>query len=99
MAKAGSINRESAENLAISALAFLAGDPERLGRFLSLTGIGPEAIRKAATEPAFLAGVLDHVVSDEALLVAVAAHAGVSPFTVERAQAVLSGKPWEREVP
>ena len=63
MAKAGPINRESAENLAISALAFLAGDPERLGRFLSLTGIGPEAIRKAATEPAFLAGVLDHVVS------------------------------------
>jgi Protein of unknown function (DUF3572) len=99
MAKAGPINRESAENLAISALAFLAGDPERLGRFLSLTGIGPDAIRKAATEPAFLAGVLDHVVSDEALLVAVAAHAGVSPFTVERAQAVLSGKPWEREVP
>ena len=99
MAKAGPINRESAENLAISALAFLAGDPERLGRFLSLTGIGPDAIRKAATEPAFLAGVLDHVVSDETLLVAVAAHAGVSPFTVERAQAVLSGKPWEREVP
>ena len=99
MAKAGPINRESAENLAISALAFLAGDPERLGRFLSLTGIGPEAIRKAATEPAFLAGVLDHVVSDDALLTAVAAHAGVSPLTIERAQAVLSGQPWEREVP
>ena len=64
MAKAGPINRESAENLAISALAFLAADPERLGRFLSLTGIGPEAIRKSAREPAFLAGVLDHVVSD-----------------------------------
>jgi Protein of unknown function (DUF3572) len=99
MAKGGSITRESAENLAIQALAFLAGDPDRLGRFLAGTGIGPQAIRKAAADPAFLAGVLDHVVADEALLLAVAHHAGVSPLTVERAQAVLSGQPWEREVP
>ena len=99
MAKSARITREIAENLAIQALSFLAADPERLGRFLAITGIGPEAIRKAAADPAFLAGVLDHVVSDEALLTAVAAHAGVSPLTIERAQAVLSGRPWEREVP
>ena len=99
MAKAGPINRESAENLAISALAFLAGDPERLGRFLSLTGIGPDAIRKAAADPTFLAGVLDHVVSDEPLLLGVAEHIGVPPQTVEAAHSVLSGGNWEREVP
>ena len=44
-------------------------------------------IRKAAADPAFLAGVLDHVVGDEPLLVAVAAHAGVTPQTIESAQA------------
>jgi len=99
MAKAGSITRETGENLAIAALTFLAADPERLGRFLSLAGIGPDAIRAAAADPAFLAGVLDHVVSDEQLLIGVAAHAGVSPATVEQAQAVLSGHGWEREVP
>ena len=99
MAKGGRITPEIAENLAIQALSFLASDSERLGRFLAVTGIGPEAIRKAAADPAFLAGVLDHVVSDEPLLVAVSAHAGVSPQTYESAQAVLSGNPWEREVP
>ncbi len=98
MPKDGPITPEIGENLAVQALAFLAQDPERLGVFLSLTGIGPAEIRKAAADPAFLAGVLDHVASDEALLRAVAAHAGVSPETVERAHLALSGR-WEREVP
>jgi hypothetical protein len=96
--KQARITREIAENLAISALSFLAGDPERLGAFLAATGIGPEAIRKAAADPAFLVGVLDFVAADEPLLLAVAEHAGVTPETVERAHAALGGQ-GEREVP
>jgi hypothetical protein len=99
MAKGARINRKIAENLAIQALGFMAGDPERLGVFLAATGIGPEMIRKAAADSSFLAGVLDHVCADEGLLVAVAGHAGVAPQDVEHAQAVLSGRPWQREVP
>ena len=98
MPKVPRITREAGENLAISALAFLAEDPDRLGAFLSQSGIGPEMIRKAAADPSFLAGVLDHVVADEPLLLAVAAYAGVSPETVERAHLALSGEP-AREVP
>jgi hypothetical protein len=45
---------EYGENLAILALGFLAGDPERLGRFLSLAGIEPEMIRAAASIRRFL---------------------------------------------
>ena len=92
MPKVPRITRELGENLAISALAFLAEDPERLGAFLSQTGIGPEMIRKAAADPSFLAGVLDHVVADEPLLLAVADYAGVSPETVEQAHLALSGE-------
>jgi hypothetical protein len=99
MAKGAGINRESAEKLAISALGFLAQDQERLGQFLSVTGIGPDMIRKAAADPSFLAGVLDHVCGDEVLLRALAEHAGVRPQDVERAQAALSGGRWEREMP
>jgi hypothetical protein len=99
MAKDTGFSRESAERLAISALGFLAQDEERLGPFLSITGIGPDMIRKAAADPSFLAGVLDHVSGDEALLLAVAEHAGVRPQDVERAQAALGGHHWEREVP
>ena len=98
MPKDGPITREFGENLAVQALAFLAQDPERLGVFLSLSGVGPGDIRRAAADPGFLAGVLDHVASDETLLRAVAAHAGVSPETVERAHLALSGRR-EREVP
>ena len=99
MAKGARITRKIAENLAIQALALMAGDPERLGAFLAATGIGPEMIRKAAGDPSFLSGVLDHVVADEPLLIAVAEHAGVAPQEIEHAQAVLSGRPWQREVP
>jgi len=93
------ITRKIAEKLAIQALGFMAGEPERLGAFLAATGIGPELIRKAATDPSFLAGVLDHVIADEPLLLAVANHAGVAPHEVAHAQAVLSGRPRQPEVP
>src|SRR5258705_13703026 len=99
MAKGKGFSRESAEKLAISALGFLAEDEERLGQFLSVTGIGPDMIRKAAADPSFLAGVLDHVGGDEALLLAVAQHAGVGPQDNQRAPAAPSGHPWEGEGP
>ncbi len=40
-----SLTQEAAEGLAIQALTFIAEDPERLGRFLAVTGIGPAEIR------------------------------------------------------
>src|SRR5436309_9295490 len=97
MAKGARITRKIAEKLAIQALGYLAGEPERLGVFLAATGIGPEMIRKAAADPAFLAGVLDHVIADEPLLLAVAHHAGVPPHEIAHAQRIWSGRPWQRE--
>ena len=89
----------AAEALAVQALTFLAGDPARLGRFLAETGISPQAIRAAAQEPGFLAGVLSYIVGKESLLVAFAGDAGVTPAEVVRAHAALAGAAWEREVP
>jgi len=94
-----SVTAEAAEALAIQALSFIASDAERLGRFLALTGIGPADIREAAREPGFLAGVLDHIAGNEALLVMFAVEAGVPPGVVKGARAALSGESWEREVP
>jgi hypothetical protein len=90
MQKRDSMRRDAAESLAVQALTFLAGDPERLARFLALTGIGPTQIRAAAATPGFLAGVLDHVASDEALLMAFAAEAGIEPADIGRARTVIS---------
>src|SRR5665213_2553571 len=90
--------RAAAQALAVEALAFLAADPERIGRFLALTGIGPDALRTAAREPDFLNGVLEYVTGDEQLLLAFAEHVQIKPGAVERARATLGGT-WERDVP
>ena len=82
---------DSAQSLAVSALAFIAADSDRLNRFLGLTGLGPDNLRTAAADPAFLGSVLDYLVADEALLVEFAADAGLKPEAVARAYAVLCG--------
>jgi hypothetical protein len=80
-----------ARSLAVSALAFIGADSDRLNRFLGLTGLGPHNLRTAAADPAFLSSVLDYLVADEALLVAFAAEAGFEPEAVARAHHALSG--------
>ena len=84
---------EGAEAVAIDALNFLAAEPERLSRFLALSGLGPHNLRQAATSPEFLAAVLDHLAADERLLVAFAASHGIDPARVARARDALSGPP------
>jgi hypothetical protein len=93
-----SLTQEAAEGLAIQALTFIAGDGERLGRFLATTGIGPAQIRAAAQEPGFLIGVLGYLAGDERLLSAFAAKTGVNPADIGKAIAAL-GDHWEREIP
>jgi hypothetical protein len=99
MKRRANLTREEAEGLAIQALAFIAGDGERLGRFLAVTGIGPAEIRTAAREPDFLIGVLDYMASDEQLIGAFAAEADLDPSDIERGRVVLGGSTWEREGP
>ncbi len=62
------ISREDAEKLAISVLAVIAEDADVLGRFLAVTGLGPETLRSAASEPGFLAAVIEYLLQDESLL-------------------------------
>ena len=92
-------DRHAAEALAVAALGFIAGEPERLGRFLAMSGIGPDSIRAAAREPQFLLGVLDHLAADEALLLAFAAENSIPPNAVIKARDTIAGRRWERDTP
>jgi hypothetical protein len=85
------MTRDAAETLAIQALAYLAEDRERLGRFLAESGLAPATIRRAAAAPGFLAGVLDYLAGSERLIAAFAAQTGCDPADVERARHALSG--------
>jgi len=93
-----SLTAEAAEGLAIQALTFIAGNGERLGRFLAITGLGPAQIRAAAQAPGFLKGVLEYVVGDERLLLEFAGEADIDPADIGRALAAL-GAHWERDIP
>src|SRR5215510_14840847 len=95
----GQDQRTAAEDLAIAALGFIAGEPQRLGRFLAMTGIGPDSIRAAAREPQFLLGVLDHLAADEPLLLAFAAENAIDPGEVIKARDTMEGRSWERDTP
>lgn len=81
------------EALALKVLNSLVTDPERLGRFLALSGLDPATIRTAAATPGFLPAILDHVAADERLLLTVADEIGVSPEAIMAAQRRLSPDP------
>jgi hypothetical protein len=84
--------------LAIQALSFIAEEPERLNGLLSATGLTLNRLRESANQPDFLAGVLEHMLADESLLLAFADSAGIDPAAVARARNALGGN-WERDIP
>ncbi|MEP0520362.1 MAG: DUF3572 domain-containing protein [Hyphomicrobiales bacterium] len=84
-------NSAEAEAIAIQALAHFAQDPETLERFLSLSGIAPNKIREAASSPGFLAGVLDFLMQNEAILLTFSANNGMRAETIASAHRQLLG--------
>ncbi len=80
-----------AETVAVAALGWIASDEGRMARFLDLTGVAPENVRRAAAEPGFLGAVLDHLLADESSLQAFAADQGLDPAAVPAARRRLPG--------
>ena len=91
--------REVAEIVAVQALSFIAGDPQRLGLFLAESGIGPETLRSAASDPQFLVSVLDFVLRDDATVKAFASASQLHPTNIAAARQALGESQWERDVP
>ena len=89
------ITPEAAENVAVAAFSAIMGDEERMSRFMAMSGLQPETIREAATSPGFFAGILDYVVSDEPLLVALATEMNVKPERLMEAHIALSPSEFE----
>jgi len=77
--------------LALKVLAFLAGEDEALGRFLTLSGIHPQDLRERVGDPLLLAAVLDFLLGDDELLTAFARGEGIDPKVVHQARRALPG--------
>jgi hypothetical protein len=86
-----SVNLEFSRLLAASALTFVAADPDRLQRFLDLTGLGPHNLREAARDPTFDGSVLEYMLADEELLLLFASKSELRPETVALAHRALCG--------
>ena len=89
--RASSVDRESAEAIALQGLTFLAEDAPRMLRFLKLTGLEPDEVRARAGSVELSLAVLEHLAGDESLLLVFAASHAVAPESVSRAIAALEG--------
>jgi hypothetical protein len=79
------------ETLALQALAFIAGDDDRLERFIGLTGIAPASLRELAQSSAGLGAVLDYLLGWEPLLLEFAAAHELKPESIAAARRKLPG--------
>jgi hypothetical protein len=84
------MHTDRAESIGTSALLFLGSDMQRLGQFLTLTGVGPADLRIEARSPHMLAAVLDYLLQDESLLLVFCASDGVPPEDIAPAQRALA---------
>jgi uncharacterized protein DUF3572 len=94
--KSGGVSPDEAVDIATQALAYIAGDGARLGRFLAESGLGPENLRRAARDPSFLPAVLDFILSHERDLLDFATIAEIDPKLVGRARDALAGASTDR---
>lgn len=83
--------RESAETLALKAMAFIAADERRLSAFMALTGTGLNDLRDRADNPEVLAAVLDYLLSDEPTLLEFCEQEGLEPMAPGRARNTMPG--------
>lgn len=74
------------QTIAIAALSHFATNSRTLDRFFAVTGLDPASLREAAATEGFVAGVLDFVLSDEALTVAVAHEQDIAPEAIAAAR-------------
>lgn len=80
---------ETSEEVAVKALTFLSNDAELMGRFLALSGLDPAQLRSVIAEPSFLSGLLEFMMTDDALLLSFVSNHGLSPEDVAKAKQVL----------
>ena len=82
---------EKAEFLALQAVSFLASDDDRIGRFMSISGMSPDSLMQTIGDTTVLAGVLDYILSDDSLLIEFSEFAEIAPEVPALARASLPG--------
>lgn len=72
------VAQEYAETIALTALAWLAGNSDLMPDFLAASGLAPEEVAARAGEPEFLIAVLDFILMDDGWVRAFCDSAGLA---------------------
>lgn len=83
---------EEAEAIALKALTFLVRDEHRLNALQEATGIDLATLRTHAAERGMQIAVLDHLLSDESLLLMFVEDEGLDPNLPRLARMKLGGE-------
>ncbi|MGI9462659.1 MAG: DUF3572 domain-containing protein [Aestuariivirgaceae bacterium] len=86
-------NMNEVEIVALNALGFLAGEPDRFSRFLALTGLRPDDVEACAGQADFLASIIDYLMGDEKLLLEFAQDHALDPESIVKMRQKLPGRP------
>jgi hypothetical protein len=87
----GPFEQELAETEALTMLAWLAADEDVFGAFLAACGAGVGDVANRASDPVFLASVVDFVLTEDAYVLAWAKSTGRKPETIMQVRAGLPG--------
>jgi hypothetical protein len=82
-------SNEDAQALALRALVWTLGEPDRAMRLLSVTGLEPHDLRARASDPTVLSAALGFLENHEPDLIACAESLGVKPEALVRARMEL----------
>lgn len=80
----------TAEEIASLCLTHLVQNPEQLADFMSVTGFSPAGLQSAVKNGSVGRGLIDYVVQNEPLLLAICQSASLSPESVMRVWAKLN---------
>ncbi|WP_234855168.1 DUF3572 domain-containing protein [Paracoccus everestensis] len=83
--------RESAQDLAVTILLYIAERPDLIGRFLESSGLQPQDLRQAAGNPDIALHVLDYLLEDDARVLDAAADLNIKPGDLMAARTALAG--------
>ncbi len=86
------ITQHEAETIALNILNFLLNDEDRRQRFMTLTGMDPQDLRGNASDPAFLAGIVEYLLQDESLIYTFADEYNTPPDQPAIAHRALIGR-------
>jgi hypothetical protein len=85
------VQQESAQIIALQALAWIVSDDDRLASLMASSGIDPASLRLHADTPEVLGAVLDHLLCDDQAVIAFCDAHGLPYTSPLAARAMLPG--------